>query len=954
MNNYKLYIDNKEIDFQDSVVSILFQKQRTDYTNPTIVKNSFTKTITLPGTKTNNSVFNEIWKLDRVQWSRSFNASKRTGFVLMKDGSLIEKGYVKLNNIVWDGQFYSYEVTLFGELGNILYGLSYKTDADDNVTPMTLGDLDFGFNGFGINIYIVEDCWKRLRGEQSQSTLGDTINFAVTYDGVPGAKNFDPQKMCCSVNRTAGVSWREVTNHSSIYYGFNDFPGRHFPGSGDSFTPIVVDGENYGPLNTGVSRMDPVDFYGLMELKEGISTVQARDFRSYLLRPVVRISKIFDAIGSYISTNMGYTLDLTDPFFSTEEFTGTWMTLSMLYEVLPEVETGSIITKQVLFSNTSSPASYLISYCKVYGIYLDVDYINKTLKLTRLPRFFNDKISEMKINQDSQIRITPLSFDKASYTFDYGEGEGEFLDKYKNTYGIQYGSKKVNTGYRFDASTSPYIDNNIFREGVDALEQSVYFRYPYAVRGGQLVEWPSPLSDENGVTYKLFHYTPQGTGYAIDSANTVDAQMKLLTIQTINNVGYSIANAGYQFMDERWVGLAPLIWQDGFAKTQLHSEGNGSSDGKDILLRFDGFRQTKYGSIQKGLFIQKYNRESYNQGAIDAQYVNYLLSDDNVSVKNILGVNCYYDCPIPDVSLYGDDYIKVVNNIPSFTRCSYTYEVDEDYYPVLYINRFQQTSTGSTSAVQHLMKYDNNIEVVVESSTGRQYMYFDITGRLKNNHKYFLAVGLRTTEGESSRIIRDNAYAHPDLLGGTVMNYKNLTVDGNAQFIGSIINSGSSGTQISSFIPISTYDLQSTVEWTLYYAVIIDLTEFGLENINTVTEAQSYFGFTGVKTGYLYDCTETLDFGLSREVYVPSCIYEKNIGIYDRYWGRYISDVYSVNTRVLEGECFIDNINDVFREFFYYDNSLWILSKVVDWNLDTKLCKGTFIKVNDKQNYLNT
>ena len=97
--------------------------------------------------------------------------------------------------------------------------------------------------------------------------------------------------------------------------------------------------------------------------------------------------------------------------------------------------------------------------------------------------------------------------------------------------------------------------------------------------------------------------------------------------------------------------------------------------------------------------------------------------------------------------------------------------------------------------------------------------------------------------------------------------------------------------------------------------------------------------------------TETLDFGISRELYVPNCTYGQNIGVYNEYWKHYISDVYSINTRVMECYCFLDNIDKVFREFYYYDNCLWILSKIVDWSMDTKLCKAMFIKVNDIDNY---
>ena len=124
--------DTYSVDLPENGISILFQRQRTDYTNPTIVRNSFTKTINLPGTKKNNVVFDQLWKLDKYisRGQATFIPSDREPFMLLKDGNLVEKGYVKLNNIIWDGHFYTYQITLYGELGNLLYGLSYNIDSD--------------------------------------------------------------------------------------------------------------------------------------------------------------------------------------------------------------------------------------------------------------------------------------------------------------------------------------------------------------------------------------------------------------------------------------------------------------------------------------------------------------------------------------------------------------------------------------------------------------------------------------------------------------------------------------------------------------------------------------------------------------------------------------------------------------------------------------------------------
>ena len=943
-----LLINNFAVDLSDEGISILFQRQRTDYTNPTIVRNSFTKTIKLPGTKTNNSIFSNLWKLDRYVNINGgdFVPSKREPFILLKDGNLVEQGYVKLNNIVWNSNndSYTYEVTLYGELGNLLYGLSYNIDNEtEEVSPLTLGDLDFGFNEFRINKELIDSAWKRLDNDSSTSgdkyKIFDTINFMVSYDGIPQANNFDPKNVWCSVDRKAAVTWKDH------YYYANQFPSE-----------IVEDNVTYKYISTRLSKMDPDDHYALMELKKELSPLEMRDLRSYLLRPVININKMFEAIGNYINTHYGYTLDMSDPFFSTDDFKSTWMTLSMLYEIYPDVESGTKFTKKQLFSNTSSPASYLISFCKIYGIYLDVDYFGKKLTLTRLPNFFNrEKINELKVDLSREIKINPLSFDKASYTFDYGQGEGEFLKKYKDTYGIQYGSKKVNTGYRFDASTAPYINNNIYRQGVDSIDQSIYYRYPYFAKNtfgtDVLFTYPVGLLDEaNLPTYKLFDMETYNSSGEI---KTVDGEMSPYWYPGISDeinkklYIYNVVNSGYQFMNVWWGGLRPQVWQDSFPKLQCHSEDNKAVDGKNILVKFSGFRQAKYGHLTSTEDRTFWNTDSYNDGVIDATSVNYLLSDDHPYLKQFIGKNCYYDCPMPSVGYGGNSYLMTINRLPAFSRASYLYTRDSGKIPAFYVGQYgNYTITGSSSSVS-ITKSNIYYRTSVSSSSGRQYSYFSDYS-YKPNHRYFIAAAVKTNF--ASAIKSGNNYAHPDIIGSTLINSNDLMYSDKVQLIGSIVEIGD--TSLNKLTSLSTNNISSAVSWDTEYLVVYDLTEIGMENIlTTVNAAIEHFGMTELRVGTTYDLTETLDFGISRELYVPNCTYRKDIGVYNEYWKHYISDVYSVNTRVMECYCFLDNIDKVFREFYYYDNCLWILSKITDWSMDTKLCKAMFIKVNDINNY---
>ena len=69
--NIKLYINGIEADLTEDI-SLPITYVQEDLTNPTIVKNSFSKTVTLPGTKTNNSIFGQFYKLDRFSEDLDF------------------------------------------------------------------------------------------------------------------------------------------------------------------------------------------------------------------------------------------------------------------------------------------------------------------------------------------------------------------------------------------------------------------------------------------------------------------------------------------------------------------------------------------------------------------------------------------------------------------------------------------------------------------------------------------------------------------------------------------------------------------------------------------------------------------------------------------------------------------------------------------------------------------
>lgn len=144
MKDIRLYINGKLVDIDEST-NLPFNYQLEDFDNPTTVKVNHSSTITLKGTKNNNKLFGEIYKVDRMQhigtslYGIDFNPSKRVDYQLFCNSELIESGYIQLNDVsILNGDI-QYNITLYGGLGDFFYGLKYREDGTDK----TLADLRY-------------------------------------------------------------------------------------------------------------------------------------------------------------------------------------------------------------------------------------------------------------------------------------------------------------------------------------------------------------------------------------------------------------------------------------------------------------------------------------------------------------------------------------------------------------------------------------------------------------------------------------------------------------------------------------------------------------------------------------------------------------------------------------------------------------------------------------------
>ena len=457
--NVSLYIADTKVDLDDESL-ILFNYTKDDLSNPTAVKNSYSHKVTLKGTAINNKLFGDIFRLDRqtlysAQYKGAFfDPMRKTPFQIFDETSrILESGYIKLDSVNRSGDDVSYTITLFGGLGSFFYGLTYNEDG----TKRTLADLSYkAANGDRFTNFsktpssaVVQEAWNYLADPNSyRNTCWNVVNFAPCYNGIP--ENFDANKA--------------LIRGTNIYA---NGPSRQ-----------TVGGVEYYQ-RTGTSS-------NLATFTNPHTEWEVFDLRWYLQRPIISMAAIIEAI-CYSGNNGGYEVELDSSFFQTSNaaYGQTWVTLP----ILSKDDRKATLTMSTLLRATLSPAEYLLSYAKVYGLVFKYDISRKKVLILSRNTFYNsfsDVVDLSKrIDKSEPIEINPIVATSKWYQFG-GKIEGQFAEEYQKDYNMPYGSQKINTGYEFDSTVVDLTKDVVYKDAVEVLEKSKMFVYKSGRTGSQI------------------------------------------------------------------------------------------------------------------------------------------------------------------------------------------------------------------------------------------------------------------------------------------------------------------------------------------------------------------------------------------------------------------------------------------------------------------------------------
>lgn len=922
----RLFIDGEEVELQKNP-NILFTYSVDEVLNPTAVKNTFSKSVDIPGTKKNDRIFNGVFHLDRT----GFDGGKKIPFQIFADNILYEEGYCKLEKIKRQLGTTYYTLSFFGGLGSMFYSLSFKEDEQGVSNKKTLADLVYRYEGegseevdldFTINKDTVVDAWNNVEG---WSTKWRFLNFAPAYNGLPD--DFDADKVLIETQSTSSGGGR----------------------GGSSIPSVTEDGNTYSPYGG----------YVLAELDREYVESEMREFRSYLQRPVVRCMEVIKAC-CLPENNGGYHVNLDTKFFNNNNpyWYGTWCTLPLLtsFDYIGQEETTAVTLN--LQSATAQTTGF--TYVEKRNITLS-DYVDASMNVT----------AKVKLSA-----VIPGATADAYYP-----------TAYSAAYGVNYYGGVIVQLVAYDAfgravaGSNPQWLNSAYgsrrvSEGRGSGRSQIYAVFPKL----EDFDWTAPYGntyDNHGGGFKLtgstYEWKDDGGGDLKVTANNIPIGSTLkLEITKIYKQNSGTNNA---------MSLWERIEQGG-EYTQYFKKDmtNFNVSLEDVRISFASNETIRSNSLFTkktvlstdftpcdfllsfckifGLFFRTnpdtrevdiLTRQNFFSG--ETVGLQDRVDRQDMQINPVSFSKKWYKYAFEDAgSEYAENYKKVYGKDYGQTLVDTGYQFNADTEDLFKDSIFKGAVQCTEKSSAYAFSPDNP-ERLPFTFYGYKYLLFneqdatdtyEVTKPSQGTFDAFSGVSNALYFDLFSKTQLHTADNSPSDGGGVLMLFdgmQDLSAPNGADL-------GYYVTDDSSYMKILN---DGTPCW-LYTRSETD------SQGNDIARKVSYcpkFGRYIIYQGSGY-ITKSLDFGEPETLYIPGAVSTVDSTLYDEWWKDYISDMYHIDTRIVntkvlfKGRITVDDL----RKWYVFDNCVWRLSKISDWNIaEDGLVSCEFVKVNDMAAY---
>lgn len=911
-----LYINYRKVDLDDDSF-ILFNYAMEDLTNPAIVKNSYTQGITIKGTRNNNRIFGECFRVDKHIDEFNYDPTRKTPFTIYGEtDEILESGYCKLDEVIRKGSEVEYSVTLYGGLGSFLYSLAYDADGNER----SLADMVYldetnpdGELDFVINASSVEDAWDSLYSQTEMGTKWEVIQFAPAYEGIPSDFNAD----------------KAIVDPTTI----------------GLLSSITKDGKTYHTTNGKC----------LINLASEMDYWAVKDFRSYLMRPCLNFKKFLEAVANPIN-NGGFTVDLSliDDVPAPN---------ANLYLTLPSFPSlGGLVRKTGGLETEFTQSTLAAQDGNRWDIVGDA------------PSQMGTKITA-RLKFQPQWTFVPID-DAPAKLYSYWVTPDNTNEIRTNLIFLQLLAYAED-----DTLVGGSRIKALFDSGVRGIpgpsmpkELAEICGYTPTYDGDDIYETAStPLGDYTKVSGNLYR-TNAPVGMEVTALDVSYIKLRI-TAYTVYKYSSRGASRSYVRLAPGTVNSQAFAHESGKDSLYRASLTNFTSVDADNIVEYETNENIRSGAvITKKVLLSSMKKPSDYLLSYCKMFGLHLHYDPSTRKVTLMTRNDLYKDEVIDITERIDRSKDIKIKPYVYDAKWYEFNLEsvggafEAQYKEIYAQNYgvQRIDTGYDFDSNTVNIMEGNAFKSAATILGKSRYFFDIFNSATFVPSPFVDLGNTYTlvADDGDTLDTDIALPPPtatitpwneDGLNGYDYRFarkmefrdkdgKNLDGSGVLVFL--------EGWQ--------TYDYAKvTDDSALMMALDEDMPCWDLSKGSgrIVPIMQRYLWSSSD-----YTVEDSLDFGVPNEVAIPSIIYEptyndEGVTIYRKAWRKYLLDRYDRNTKVMTCRVNLAGLQvnqDLLRKFFWYENSLWVLNKVSNYSLttyDTVECQ--FVQVQNKDNYLS-
>lgn len=950
----KLFLAGQEVEFSQ-VPEILYNFKVDDIVDPVAVKNSYSKTIEIPGTPSNNRIFGNFENPQNegidtaTYYGAGFDPRKRLPFEITVDGELYESGYARLDGFTRSRGTLVWKLSLFGGLGDFFFNLEYGEDEDKRklsslvfraTSASTSNELDLSFTISAGTLY---QAWV---GSPS-SPKWTAINFASTYDGIP--KDFSADKVLINYNgideTISKLGFSAVTSGGTTYVSYNG--------------------------------------YALAELPEEYTQAQMREYRSWMQRPVLSVRKTIEAI-CLPENNGGYEVSLDSDFFkgSNPYYWNIYMTLPLLSEIsASEYSSGDAYTTSSL-SRASGGANYN-NYQTLYHMFTLSPGV--PVNASRL-RFNLSFVTSAFTGADGGTADTMYTSAYIDEYYGRPSGEGDF-ETYRSfsAYAIQivaYAGTDYNSSilaasevaWLTSMAGGDYLSYTEIPQGFYKPEKDASFVNVFGVfekQGSGLYKWSQDFSlnievpagaKAYGVILTPLANLVTGTTFGGGTAAGYGSRRRMAYKAT------SIASAAGNRCSMIPYSSSTLSFVQGDVSV-FRSEGEtmgytGAEITKNMLLDTD-YSPCDFLLSYCKLFGLYFVKNPYEKKIEILSRKNFFRRDDivdftdcidraSMEVKPLAFDSKWYRWGLEQVdSEAEDDYEKITGKRYGDMLVNTNYDFNSQTKDIFDGNIFR-------AAIMATERNPKNYRVGNDKSKPWMHGSYSYDLYSPRNMESAITIDIpKSVAFNKEAMVQD--YSFYDLFARPVFHTENGNSSDGSNVL--LIRNGSKSL---------TYTDATGRTQSFYSYITDDVPEMGVLNDNkacwlyTLSTGSTDGGRVAYRltsvpyytravvnssNGYII---RTLDFGTPQKNYIPGTELLEKASIYPWFWEPYMNDVFSRNSRVLKTKVLFREKpgTDSLRRFYLIDGALWRMTSVNDWNVaEDRLTTCEFIKVQDLYSY---